>query len=122
MSQSIWHIKQKEPPETTLIDYPEATNHIYNFYHQIAPYQYATASVTMYTSPDGGSEITTIPGGEKVQVIGQIQDDTSWVCVNWYIEETRRSYLGNYYFDQDYVAERYYGWIPIQNLTPAPSQ
>ena len=30
----------------------------------------------------------------------------------------QRTYIGDYYFDQERVAERYYGWISTQNLTP----
>ena len=72
----------------------------------------------MYTSPDGGAEITTIPAGEMVQVMGQKEDNSDWLCVSWYETEMQRTYLGDYYFDQERVSERYYGWISTQNLTP----
>lgn len=114
--------EQEEHPETEPIDFPATVSQIYDFYQQVDPYQDVLAPVVMYTSPDGGKEITTIPAGEVVQVIGQKKDNSSWVCVSWYIMETQRTYFSNTYFDQEYVSERYYGWVPVQNLTPDSGQ
>lgn len=110
--------EQEEHPETTPIDFPVTASQKYDFYQQVEEYQDTLAPVTMYTSPDGGAEITTIPAGEMVQVMGQKKDSSDWLCVSWYETEMQRTYLGDYYFDQERVAERYYGWISTQNLTP----
>ena len=109
---------QEQHPETTPIDFPATASQEYDFYQQVEEYQDTLAPVTMYTSPDGGAEITTIPAGEMVQVMGQKEDNSDWLCVSWYETEMQRTYLGDYYFDQERVSERYYGWISTQNLTP----
>ena len=110
--------EQEQHPETTPIDFPATASQEYDFYQQVEEYQDTLAPVTMYTSPDGGAEITTIPAGEMVQVMGQKEDNSDWLCVSWYETEMQRTYLGDYYFDQERVSERYYGWISTQNLTP----
>lgn len=105
-------------PETVSFDYPAKESQVYDFYQEVSELQYTIASTPMYTSPNGNSEIITIPQGELVQVYGSSQSHPEWLCVEWNIVESERTYIGDWYFDNNRISNSFYGWVLQENLIP----
>lgn len=111
----------EQHPETEPFDYPASESQIYEFYQRISEFETTNVTTKMYTAPNGNSEVITIPKGEVVHVYGVSQNVPGWLCVEWNVIETQRQYIGNYYFDNDFVGENYFGWILTQNVDPVQS-
>lgn len=109
---------QEEYPEIMPFDYPSRKSQVYEFYQDVKEFQTTTTSTSMYTSLNGDREVVVIPAREVVHVYGMSQSAPGWLCVEWNVVETQRGYIGNYYFDSDYVSENYYGWVQEKNLSP----
>ncbi|MCD8130152.1 MAG: WG repeat-containing protein [Lachnospiraceae bacterium] len=97
-------------PDTESFDFPSTESQVYKFYQSVEEMQITNTSVIMYTSPNGGDVIVTIPANEVVHVYGTSQKNPDWFRVEWNIIVIQN---GN-----NRISDSYYGWVSAESLIP----